>query len=105
VWSFIHIDDAAEATLTAISSGSAGAYNVVDDEPAPVSEWLPAFAQALGAPRPMRVPVFIARLAAGSYGVMTMTRAQGASNELAKRELVWQPRHASWREGFRTGLS
>jgi nucleoside-diphosphate-sugar epimerase len=105
VWSFIHIDDAAEATLAAIGSGSAGAYNVVDDDPAPVSEWLPAFAQALGAPRPMRVPAFIARLAAGSYGVMTMTRAQGASNELAKRELRWQPRYASWREGFRSGLA
>lgn len=104
VWSFIHIDDAAEATLAAIGRGAAGAYNVVDDEPAPVSEWLPVFAGALGAPRPMRVPAFIARLAAGSYGVMTMTRAQGAANELAKRELAWQPRHASWREGFRTGL-
>ena len=104
VWSFIHIDDAAEATLAAIGRGRAGAYNVVDDEPAPVSQWLPAFADSLGAPRPMHVPAFIARLAAGRYGVMTMTRAQGASNELAKRELGWQPRYPSWREGFRTAL-
>jgi len=104
VWSFIHIDDAAEATLAAISRGKAGAYNIVDDDPSPVSQWLPAFADSLGARRPMHVPAFIARLAAGSYGVMTMTRAQGASNELAKRELGWQPRYPSWREGFRTGL-
>jgi nucleoside-diphosphate-sugar epimerase len=104
VWSFIHIDDAAAATLAALSRGEAGAYNVVDDEPAPVSQWVPAFAEALGAPRPMRVPGIIARLLAGSYGVMVMTRAQGASNEVAKRELGWQPRYASWREGFRTGL-
>ena len=104
VWSFVHIDDAAEATLAAISRGGPGAYNVLDDDPAPVSQWLPALADSLGAPRPVRVPAFIARLAAGSYGVMTMTQAQGASNELAKRELGWQPRHRSWREGFRSGL-
>ncbi len=104
VWSFVHIDDAAEATLAAISRGGPGAYNVLDDDPAPVSQWLPALADSLGAPRPVRVPAFIARLAAGSYGVMTMTQAQGASNELAKRELGWEPRHRSWREGFRSGL-
>lgn len=104
VWSFIHIDDAAQATVAALTRGRSGAYNIVDDDPAPVSEFLPALAEALGAPRPMRVPSFLARPLAGSYGVMTMTRAQGASNELAKRELGWRPAHASWREGFRSAL-
>jgi nucleoside-diphosphate-sugar epimerase len=105
VWSFIHIDDAAQATLAALAAAGSGAYNVVDDDPAAVAEWLPALAQALRAPKPRRVPAFIARALAGSYGVMTMTQAQGASNELAKRELGWQPRYASWREGFRSGLA
>jgi nucleoside-diphosphate-sugar epimerase len=104
VWSFIHIDDAAQATVNALSAGAPGAYNVVDDDPAAVGEWVPALARALGAPKPRRVPAFIARALAGSYGVMTMTQAQGASNELAKRELGWQPAHPSWREGFRTSL-
>jgi 2-alkyl-3-oxoalkanoate reductase len=104
VWSFIHVDDAAAATVAALSAGQSGAYNIVDDEPAPVASWLPVLAQALGAPRPMRVPVFLARLLAGDYGVATMTSAQGASNERAKRELGWRPAHASWREGFRTPL-
>ncbi len=104
VWSFIHVEDAARATVAALTSGASGSYNIVDDEPAPVAQWVPALAQALGAPPPRRVPALIARPFAGSYGVMTMTRAQGASNELAKRELGWTPRYASWREGFRTGL-
>jgi nucleoside-diphosphate-sugar epimerase len=104
VWSFIHVDDAAEATVAALAAGPSGAYNIVDDDPAPVREWVPALAQALGAPRPMRLPTLLARPLAGSYGVMTMTRAQGASNELAKRELGWQPAHPSWREGFRSAL-
>jgi nucleoside-diphosphate-sugar epimerase len=104
VWSFIHVDDAAAATVAALGAGEPGAYNVVDDEPAPVASWLPALAQALGAPRPMRVPVFLARLLAGDYGVATMTTAQGASNARAKHELGWTPAHASWREGFRTAL-
>jgi nucleoside-diphosphate-sugar epimerase len=104
VWSFIHVDDAARATVAALTDGRPGAYNIVDDEPAPVREWLPALAHALGAPRPLRVPRLIARVAAGSYGVATMTQAQGASNELAKRELHWQPRYPSWREGFRDAL-
>ncbi|HXR29151.1 MAG TPA: NAD(P)-dependent oxidoreductase [Solirubrobacteraceae bacterium] len=104
VWSFIHVDDAAAATVAALQAGSGGVYNIVDDEPAAVAEWLPALAHALGAPRPLRVPTPIARLAAGSYGVATMTRAQGASNALAKRELGWTPAHPSWREGFRTAL-
>ncbi|TMM16847.1 MAG: NAD(P)-dependent oxidoreductase [Actinobacteria bacterium] len=104
VWSFIHIDDAATATAAALGRGGPGAYNIVDDEPAPVSQWLPAFADCVGAPRPLRVPAFLARPFAGSYGVTIMTRAQGAANELAKRELGWQPRHRSWREGFRSAL-
>jgi nucleoside-diphosphate-sugar epimerase len=104
VWSFVHVDDAARATVLALTHGASSPYNIVDDEPAPVSEWLPALAEALGAPRPWRVPAFIARLAAGSYGVALMTQAQGASNELAKRELAWTPAHPSWREGFRDGL-
>jgi len=104
VWSFIHIEDAARATVAALTRGRSGAYNVVDDEPAAVSEWLPALADSLGARRPHRVPTFIARPMAGSYGVATMTRAQGASNELAKRDLGGTPEHPSWREGFRNGL-
>ncbi len=104
VWSLIHVDDAARATVAALTRGRARAYNVVDDDPAPVSQWLPALAEALGAPRPLRVPALIALPVAGSYGVASMTRAQGASNELAKRELGWTPEYASWREGFRTGL-
>jgi nucleoside-diphosphate-sugar epimerase len=104
VWSFVHVDDAARATVLALTHGAGGAYNIVDDEPARVSEWLPALAEALGAPRPRRVPGFIARLAAGSYGVSIMTGAQGASNELARRELAWTPAYPSWREGFRDGL-
>jgi nucleoside-diphosphate-sugar epimerase len=104
VWSFIHIEDAARATVAALAHAGPAAFNVVDDEPAPVAEWLPALAQALGAPRPRRVPTLIARPLAGSYGIQTMTRAQGASSSLAKRELDWRPRYASWREGFRDGL-
>jgi nucleoside-diphosphate-sugar epimerase len=104
VWSFIHVDDAARATVAALAQGDSGPYNVVDDDPAPVAEWLPALADALGAARPRRVPALIARIAAGSYGVATMTRAQGASNELAKHELSWTPEHPSWREGFRNAL-
>jgi nucleoside-diphosphate-sugar epimerase len=105
VWSFIHIDDAAGATLAALERGAPGAYNIVDDDPAPVREWLPELARALGAPGPRRVPAALARVAAGSYGVRVMTQAQGASNAKARRELGWSPRFASWREGFREGLS
>jgi nucleoside-diphosphate-sugar epimerase len=104
VWSFIHIRDAAEATVAALRHGRAGTYNVVDDEPAPVRDWVPALAQALGAKPPRRVPAWLARPLAGEYGVYTMTRAQGASNARAKVELGWSPRYASWREGFRTAL-
>jgi nucleoside-diphosphate-sugar epimerase len=104
VWSFIHVDDAAWATVAALERGAPGAYNIVDDDPAPVSQWLPALADALGAPAPRRVPAPIARLLAGAYGVATMTRAQGACNAHAKRELDWSPAYASWREGFRVAL-
>jgi nucleoside-diphosphate-sugar epimerase len=104
VWSFVHIEDAARATVAALSRGEAGAYNIVDDEPAAVADWLPALAESLHARRPLRMPALLARPLAGSYGVAIMTSAQGASNELAKRELGWQPRHPSWREGFRSAL-
>jgi nucleoside-diphosphate-sugar epimerase len=100
VWSFIHIADAAEATVAAIEHGTRGVYNVVDDDPAPVAEWLPALADELGAKKPMRVPRFVGRLFAGEAGVVMMTDVRGASNAKAKRELAWHPAHASWREGF-----
>jgi 2-alkyl-3-oxoalkanoate reductase len=104
VWSFIHVEDAARATVATLASEGSGAYNIVDDEPAPVSEWLPALASALGAPRPRRVPALLARPLAGEYGIAVMTKAQGASNARAKRELGWQPGFPSWREGFSRGL-
>ena len=100
VWSFIHVADAAEATVAAVEHGGRGVYNVVDDDPAPVAEWLPALAQTLGARQPMRVPRFIGRLFAGETGVMMMTELRGASNAKAKRELAWRPAHPSWRQGF-----
>jgi len=100
VWSFIHVADAAEATVAAVERGSRGAYNVVDDDPAPVAKWLPALAQELGAKKPVRVPRFIGRLFAGEAGVVMMTDVRGASNAKAKRELGWRPAHPSWREGF-----
>ena len=100
VWSFVHIADAAEATVAAVEHGTRGIYNIVDDEPAPVVEWLPALAQQLGAPKPWRVPRFVGRLFAGEAGAMMMTEMRGASNAKAKRELGWRPGHPTWREGF-----
>jgi nucleoside-diphosphate-sugar epimerase len=100
VWSFIHVADAAEATLAAVEHGTRGVYNVVDDDPAAVAEWLPALAQTLGAKKPIRVPRFIGRLFAGEAGVVMMTDIRGASNEKVKRELGWTPVHPSWRQGF-----
>ncbi len=100
VWSFIHVADAAEATVAAVEHGRRGVYNVVDDDPAPVAEWLPALAQTLGAKKPMRVPRFVGRLFAGEAGVVMMTEVRGASNAKAKRELAWRPAHPSWRQGF-----
>ena len=100
MWSFVHIADAAEATVLAVEHGRRGIYNVVDDEPAAVAEWLPAVAESIGAPRPWRVPRFVGRLLAGEAGAVMMTETRGASNAKAKRELGWQPRHPSWRQGF-----
>jgi 2-alkyl-3-oxoalkanoate reductase len=104
VWSFIHIEDAAAATVAAVEGGPAGIYNVVDDEPAPVSGWLPVLAAAVGAKRPLRLPRWVGRLAAGEWGTVVMTEIRGASNDKAKRELDWQLRYSSWRQGFAKGL-
>jgi nucleoside-diphosphate-sugar epimerase len=105
VWSFIHIADAAEATVAAIDHGERGVYNIVDDEPAPVAEWLPVLARTLGAKDPMHVPRFVGRLLTGEVGAVMMTELRGASNAKAKRDLGWSPAHPSWREGFRDLLS
>jgi len=99
--SFIHVDDAATATVAAIEHGAPGVYNVADDEPAPMREWVPAFAEAVGAKPPRRVPVWLARLIAGSAAANSATQLRGASNAKAKRELGWQPSYSSWRQGFR----
>jgi len=100
VWSFIHIGDAADATVAAVERGSRGAYNIVDDDPAPVAEWLPALAREVGAKKPRRVPRLVGRMFAGEAGVVMMTEVHGTSNAKAKRELGWQPAHPSWRQGF-----
>ncbi len=100
VWSFIHIADAADATVAAVERGGRGIYNVVDDDPATVAEWLPVLAEQLGAKRPMRVPRFIGRLFAGDFGVILMTELRGASNAKAKSELAWRPAHPSWRQAL-----
>jgi 2-alkyl-3-oxoalkanoate reductase len=104
VWCFIHVDDAATATIAAMTRGSPGVYNIADDEPAPVSSWLPELARAVAAKPPLHIPVWLGRLAAGEVGVSMMTQIRGASNAKAKRELGWQPRYRSWRDGFREGL-
>jgi nucleoside-diphosphate-sugar epimerase len=104
IWSFVQIEDAAAATAAAVTRGAPGVYNVVDDDPAPVSEWLPALAAAIGAKPPRRVPRWLGRLAAGEAAVVMMTEIRGASNAKAKRELGWQPRYPSWRTGFAEGL-
>jgi nucleoside-diphosphate-sugar epimerase len=103
IFSLVHTDDAVAATIAAIDRG-AGIYNVCDDEPATQAEWLPAYAEALGAKPPRHVPVWLAKLVAGSQAVSLATRLEGASNEKAKRELAWQPRYPSWRQGFREAL-
>lgn len=105
VWSFIHIADAAEATVAAIDHGRRGVYNVVDDDPAAVAEWLPALARTLGAKEPMHVPRVVGRLLTGEIGAVMMTELRGASNAKAKRELGWSPSHPSWRQGFREMLT
>jgi nucleoside-diphosphate-sugar epimerase len=100
VWSFVHVGDAAAATVAALDHGGPGVYNIVDDDPAPVAEWLPHLAKTLGAKPPRRVPVWLGRLAAGEVGVAMMTQSRGSSNAKARRELRWQPAHPSWRSGF-----
>ena len=104
VWSLIHIEDAAAATAVAVERGRPGIYNVVDDAPAPVREWLPVLASALDAKPPRRVPRWLARLAAGEMATVMMTDVRGASNAKAKRELAWQLRYPIWRQGFAQGL-
>ena len=104
ITSYIHVADAAAATVAAVEHGRPGIYNVVDDEPAPVREWLPVLANALGAKPPRHVPRWLARLLAGEAATAMMTETKGASNAKAKRELGWQPRYPSWRQGFAQGL-
>jgi len=102
--SWVHLDDAASATVLALEQKAAGVFNIVDDEPAPASEWLPYLAACAGAKRPMRVPKWPARLLAGEMAVIIMTEGRGFSNAKAKRELGWEPRYPSWREGFKKEL-
>jgi nucleoside-diphosphate-sugar epimerase len=105
IWSFLHVADAASATVAALDHGATGVYNVVDDEPAPVSEWLPYLADMLDAKPPRRIPVWVARILAGEVAVVMMTQSRGSGNAKAKAELGWQPSWPTWREGFRSGLS
>jgi len=102
VWSFVHIQDAATATVAAIEQAEPGLYNIVDDDPAPVSAWLPALAEAAGAKPPMRVPAWVGRLAAGPAAATMMTEGRGASNAKARKDLDWVLRYPSWRQGFRS---
>jgi nucleoside-diphosphate-sugar epimerase len=103
--SWIHLDDAASATVLAVEQKVRGIFNIVDDDPAPASEWLPYLAACAGAKRPMRIPVWLARLLAGDQAVVMMTEGRGFSNAKAKRELGWQPRYPSWRQGFKAELA
>jgi nucleoside-diphosphate-sugar epimerase len=105
VWSFVHIEDAADATVAALERGRRGVYNIVDDEPAPVAEWLPAVARGLGAKPPRHLPRWLARVVAGEAATVMMTEVRGASNEKAKRELGWQPAHPTWREDLARGAA
>jgi nucleoside-diphosphate-sugar epimerase len=104
-FSWVHLDDAASATVLAVEQQARGVFNIVDDEPAPVSEWLPYLAACAGAKRPMRVPAWVARLLAGEFAVKLMTEGHGFSNAKAKRELGWQLRYPSWRQGFKEELA
>jgi nucleoside-diphosphate-sugar epimerase len=104
MWSFVHVDDAADATVVAVERGRRGIWNVVDDDPAPARDWLPELARVLGAEPPRRVPRWVGRLLAGEAATVMMTEVRGASNEKAKRDLGWTPRYASWRQGFAHGL-
>jgi len=102
--SWVHLDDAASATVLAVEQKARGVFNIVDDEPAPASEWLPYLAACAGAKRPMRVPKWLARLLAGQVAVTMMTQGRGFSNARARRELGWELRYPSWRQGFKEGL-
>jgi len=101
LFSFVHVDDAAAATVTAVERGASGIYNVVDDEPARIRDWLPVYAEAIGARRPFRAPLWLARLIGGKAATAMATTLPGATNTRAKAELGWQPRWATWRDGFR----
>jgi nucleoside-diphosphate-sugar epimerase len=105
VWSFVEITDAATATIAAVEQGAPGLYNVVDDDPAQVAEWLPYLATVLGSKPPMRVPAWLGRLLGGEFVVAQMTTSRGYVNEKARKELGWEPKYASWREGFRAWVS
>ena len=105
VWSWTHLDDAAAATVAAVEHGRRGVYNIVDDDPAPTSEWLPYLAEVVGAKPPLHVPVWLGRLAAGEVAVQWTTQGRGSSNVKAKRELGWRPIWSTWRDGFRFGLT
>lgn len=104
VFSFIHIEDAVSGTLQAMKAGKAGTFNIVDDDPARAAEWLPAYAEIIGAKKPLRVPVFLGKLGGGPYAVHMMTAMEGASNERARKELGWEPKYKSWRDGFQHAL-
>jgi nucleoside-diphosphate-sugar epimerase len=104
VWSFLHVTDAAGATVAALTAGAPGVYNIADDEPAAVAEWLPAVARAVGAKPPLHLPAWAGRLVAGEAAVSMMTQIRGCSNAKAKRELGWRLVWPSWRQGFADGL-
>lgn len=103
--SWVHLDDAASATVLAVEQKATGVFNIVDDDPAPAAEWLPHLARCAGAKRPMRIPVWLARLLAGEQAVVMMTQGRGFSNAKAKRVLGWEPRYPSWRQGFEQELA
>jgi nucleoside-diphosphate-sugar epimerase len=105
LWSFIHLIDAADATIAALDRGTPGLYNVVDDEPAPAAEWIPYLAEVAGAKPPLHVPAWVGRLAAGEAVVSMMTEARGSSNSKAKAQLGWALRYPSWRQGFRAWVA
>jgi nucleoside-diphosphate-sugar epimerase len=104
-FSWVHLDDAASATVLAVEQQAQGVFSIVDDEPAPASVWLPYLAAVAGARKPMRVPTWLARLIAGDVAVAMMTEGRGFSNAKAKRELGWELRYPSWRQGFKEGLA
>ena len=104
-FSWVHLDDAASATVLAVEQQARGVFNIVDDEPAPVSQWLPYLAACAGAKPPRRLPKWLARLLAGEMVVIMMTEGRGFSNAKAKRELGWELRHPSWRQGFKEELA